>query len=286
MAKILIAGCGDVGCRLGSLLVDANHEVLALRRNVEEIPEAFIAIQADLTHKIQNAPDKIDYVVYMASAGKYKDSAYYNAYVLGLKNLIQAVQGQKIKRLFFVSSSSVFAQSDGEKVDESSPTDEHSFSAKRILEGEGIAFNSDLDATVVRFGGIYGPGRTHLIDLVRNGKAHCMEDVWSNRIHSDDCAGILAHLINMDLAGSPVEELYLGVDCQPTLSCEVYDWLAEQLCVPDVEHTEPSENSRMLRSNKRISNAKILATGYKFLYPNYQDGYANIIDDMENELID
>jgi nucleoside-diphosphate-sugar epimerase len=137
---------------------------------------------------------------------------------------------------------------------------------------------SDFPTTVVRFGGIYGPGRTYLIDLVRSGKAHCMEDVWSNRIHSADCAGLLTHLFNLNERHSEaVESLYVGVDNQPALGCEVYEWLADELSMPAVEHKEASESARLMRSNKRISNAKIKATGYAFKYPTFKEGYLELI---------
>jgi nucleoside-diphosphate-sugar epimerase len=282
MANILIAGCGDIGCRLGSLLSKQKHTVYGLRRTISAIPDCITPIQADLAETLPELPQDIDYVFYIASAGKYKDPAYYQAYVLGVKHTLQALKGQNIKRIFFISSSSVFGQSDGEKVDETSPTTDSNFSTKRLLEGEELILNSDFNATVVRFGGIYGPGRTHLIDLVLARKAHCMEDVWSNRIHSEDCVGLLAHLLNQDMAKpNSLENLYIGVDNQPTPSCEVYDWLAEQLCVPDVEHIEPKESSRQMRSNKRLSNARIRETGYEFIYPTYQDGYITILNNLD-----
>jgi len=282
MANVLIAGCGDIGCQLGSLLVQQNHTIYGIRRNVEDIPDSISPIQADLALKLPEIPSDIDYVFYIASAGKYKDSAYYQAYVLGVQHTLEAMQNKNIKRLFFISSSSVFGQSDGEKVDETSPTSDANFSTKRLLEGEALINESKTPSTVIRFGGIYGPGRTHLIDLVQSGKAHCMEDVWSNRIHSADCAGMLAHLMNYDIRNpEKVESLYVGVDNQPTPSCEVYDWLAEQLCVPDVEHIEPKESSRQMRSNKRLSNARIKSTGYEFIYPSYQDGYLALLDTLD-----
>ncbi len=274
MANILIAGCGDIGCLLGEQLSQQGHSVFGLRRNVDALPECIQPIEANLTTPIDHLPLNIDYVFYMASAGKYKDYAYYQAYVLGLKNLISALKEQSIKKLFFISSSSVFGQSEGEKVDESSPTDDSVFSTKRLLEGEAVALESNLNATIVRFGGIYGAGRTHLIDLIREGKAHCMEGVWSNRIHSEDCAGLLTHLLNCtEQDPSQIESLYVGVDNQPTLSCEIYDWLAEQLSAPEPDRKEPSEASRLMRSNKRISNAKVRALGYKFKYPTYKEGF-------------
>ncbi|WP_321326450.1 SDR family oxidoreductase [Thiomicrorhabdus sp.] len=282
MANILIVGCGDIGCQLGSILSEQNHTVFGLRRNIEELPEKITPIQADLAFALPELPEEIDYVFYIASASKYKDSAYYQAYVLGVKHTLQALKNHNIKRFIFISSSSVFGQSDGEKVDENSPTSDLNFSTKRLLEGEELALNSNIPSTVVRFGGIYGPGRTHLIDLVLNGKAHCMEDVWSNRIHSADCAGMLAFLLEKDIEKpNSLESIYIGVDSNPTLSCEVYDWLSEQLCVPDVEHIEPKESSRQMRSNKRLSNARIVNLGYEFIYPDYQAGYLALLDTLD-----
>lgn len=278
MTNILIVGCGDIGCRLGLELSKQKHTVYGLRRQDDLIPEPIQAIKANVTTSIPALPKEIDYVFYIASAGKYKDSAYYQAYVLGVKNTLNALKEHNIKRFFFISSSSVFGQVDGEMVDESSPTTEGSFASKRLLEGEELVNNSKIASTIIRFGGIYGPGRTHLIDLVLDGKAHCMDGVWSNRIHTDDCVGLLSHLFNLsERQKDVVDGLYIGVDNQPTPTCEVYDWLAEQLCVPDVEHIEPKESSRQMRSNKRLSNAKIRASGYEFKYPSYQDGYKELL---------
>ena len=278
MAKILIAGCGKLGSQLGVQLQQQGHQVWGIRRDISKLPEQIHPIAADMHRPLPELSEQFDYVLYMASAGKYKDSAYYQAYVQGTRNLVKALAAQtQLKHLFFVSSTSVFSQTDGEMVNESSPAEPHGFSSERILEGEQTISQSELPATIVRFGGIYGPGRTHLIDLVLQGKAHCMEDVWSNRIHSEDCIGILMHLITMVENGQALDELYIGVDDQPTLSCEVYEWLAEQLSVSEVDHREPSENSRLMRSNKRLSNQRIRATGYEFIYPTYQDGYQDLL---------
>ena len=279
MAKILIAGCGDIGCQLGRLLAENGHEVYGLRRDISKIPDSITPIQADLATPTPDLPNNLDYVFYTASAGKYKDTAYYLAYVSGVKHLLKDLADQNLKRFFFISSTSVFGQNDGQEVDETSPTSDANFSTKRLLEGEELVQQSAFPATVVRFGGIYGPGRTHLIDLVQQGKAHCMEDVWSNRIHSADCVGLLKHLLELNEQNpNSVDSLYVGVDSAPTPLCEIYDWLAEELCVPDVEHMEPKESSRQMRSNKRISNKKILESGYRFIYPDYQSGYRALLD--------
>ncbi|PLA75050.1 NAD(P)-dependent oxidoreductase [Hydrogenovibrio sp. SC-1] len=276
MARVLIAGCGQLGNPLGQNLINQGHEVFGIRRNPDKVSSPIQPIEADLFAPLPELPNNFDYVYYIVSAKTYNDLAYYKAYVLGLKHVIEALKNQTIKRLFFVSSSSVFGQSDGEKVTEESLAEAKNFSSRRLLEGEEVALNAPFPATIIRFGGIYGPGRTYLIDMVQQGKANCMEDVYSNRIHSDDCIGILEHL--MQLTNPDV--LYIGVDNEPALTCDVYEWLAEQLSVASVHHREPTENSRMQRSNKRLSNAKITATGYQFKYPSYREGYSEMLENM------
>ena len=276
MARILIAGCGDLGCELGSQLSEKGHEVFGIRRDVSQVPGCIQPIATDLFSQTPTLPENLDYVFYIVSANGYKDGAYYQAYVLGVKHILKALAGQNIKRIFFISSSSVFGQSDGEWVTEDSPVDGKNFASKRLLEGEEAISSSEFASTIIRFGGIYGPGRSHLIDLVMEGKAHCMEGVYSNRIHSADCIGMMIHLMEMNKP----EQLYIGVDNEPTPTCDVYEWLAEQLSVSNIEHLEPTENSRMQRSNKRLSNEKIRSAGYEFKYPSFRDGYSRLIENQ------
>lgn len=281
MANILIVGCGDLGSRLGESLSKQGHDVYGIRRDIHKIPASISPIGCDIFSANPSLPKNLNYVYYILSATNFNDDSYYQAYVLGVQNLLNSLQGQtQIKRIFFVSSTSVFGQSSGEWVDETSQVDDSSFSSKRLLEGESLINESDYPSSIIRFGGIYGVGRTHLIDLVLDGKAHCLEDSFSNRINADDCVGILEHILTIDNSVS-LESLYIGVDNQPTLTCEVYEWLAEQLSVSDIEHVDPSEHSRTKRSNKRLSNQKLRDTGYKFKYPTFKEGYLALIEQSD-----
>lgn len=277
MARVLIAGYGDIGGRLGSLLSAQNHEVFGLCRNTSRLPPYIHAVSADLFDLNTPLPKNLDYVFYIVSAKQRQDFAYYQAYVLGQSNLINALQGQTIKRFFFISSTAVFGQSNGEWVNEESEVCGNHFSTQRLLEAEAVTLKAPFPSTIVRFGGIYGPGRTHLIDSVIKGTAQCMEAFYSNRIYADDCATMLAHLMNLPHP----DNLYIGVDDTPTLLCEVVEWLAEQLSAPEINETEPSKKSRLQRSNKRLSNAKLKATGFKFKYPSYKEGYNELFKHLD-----
>lgn len=280
MARIVIAGCGDVGTRLGVLLHQAGHQVWGLRRNVARLPAEIQPISADLnrTEDLTQLPDALDYVFYTSAAGGFSDARYQAAYVDGVRNVLDALkmQQQKIKRFFFTSSTSVYAQSEGEWVDESSPALASGFSGKSIRSGETLCWQSDYPATVVRFGGIYGPGRTRLLDTLKQGNASCVEGVYSNRIHCDDCARVLLHLLQHDAP----ESLYLAVDDAPVLQCEVLQWLAQRLQVtgPDIVDTPVSEREGRLRSNKRCDNTRLKNSGFRFDYPSYREGYSAMLD--------
>ena len=176
-------------------------------------------------------PDGLEVVVYTAAASAFTEEGYRKTYVEGLRNLLEALQAgaHPVSRLIFVSSTGVYGQTQGQWVDERSPTQPGHFSGRIMLEAERIAVAEAYPAIVVRFGGIYGPGRNRLVETVRRGVA-CVESppTYTNRIHRDDCAAVLQHLMVLERP----ESLYLGVDSHPAPQCEVMDWLAGRLGVP------------------------------------------------------
>jgi nucleoside-diphosphate-sugar epimerase len=281
MANVLIAGCGYVGTALGTRLASEGHVVWGLRRRTDALPRSIRPFVADLTvpETLQALPPGLDVVFYTAAADASDDDSYRAAYVEGLHNLLSALdyQRQALPRVFFTSSTGVYAQASGAWVDETSPTEPAEFSGIRVLEGERLLLGSPFPATVLRLGGIYGPDRTRLIDRVRRGLAVCPDGppLYTNRIHRDDCAGALHHLMNVDQP----DQIYIGVDHEPAEQCEVLRWLAAQLEVspPEVEPPSGSEVRRH-QSNKRCSNAKLVARGYVFRYSSFRDGYMALLD--------
>jgi nucleoside-diphosphate-sugar epimerase len=127
---------------------------------------------------------------------------------------------------------------------------------------------------VVRLGGIYGPGRSRLIERVRAGEARCSRGapVWSNRIHRDDAARALAHLLSLERT----DAVYLGVDDEPSPICDVYRYVAGLLGVPA---PLDGEDARASESNKRCSNALLRRAGYRFEFPTYREGYRALLED-------
>ena len=280
MARVLIAGCGYAGAALGAMLDRDSHAVFGLRRRSGSLPLGVRPVEADLVipATLRDLPPQLDFVFFMAAPAGRDDALYRTLYVDGLRNLIDALVEQKLqrpKRIFFTSSTSVYGQKDGEWVDESSPAEPPGFAGRRLLEAEALLHAGPFPATVVRFGGIYGPRRTGLVERVRTGRFAYPSGAprYTNRIHRDDCAGVLRHLMQLPAP----EGLYLGVDCEPASEATLYRWLAGVLGAPPPRPGTPDATSDPERAgSKRCSNRRLLASGYEFRYPTFREGYSAI----------
>jgi nucleoside-diphosphate-sugar epimerase len=279
--KVLIVGCGDIGIALGLRLAASGNEVWGLRRSTG-LPAPLKTITADVSD-VQTLGALIeltfDYAVVILTPDSATDEAYKSVYVDGLSNVLEQLkQARSVKRLLFVSSTSVYHQSGDEWVDENSLVQPENFSGKRLRQAELVLANSGINYSIIRFGGIYGPGRRRLIDQVRAGVGCARTPVsYTNRIHRDDCVGFLQHLIVLCQQGKEVDSLYVGVDCEPATMWDVRRWLAEKMNI-DPSQLEPANTRR--GNSKRCSNQRLLATGYQLRYPNYKLGYAEILDSL------
>lgn len=279
MARVLIVGCGYVGITLGLELMREGHDVWGLRRREAALPRGIVPVVADvgLASSLAHLPVDLDCVFYMVSPGGSDDALYRAAYVEGLSNVLDALKRRPPRRFFFVSSTAVYGQEDGEWVDEDSPTVPRHFSGRRLLEAEATLRRSGIRGTSVRFGGIYGPRRTRLIERVRAGRAVTLKspEQWTNRIHRDDCAAVLMHLMKLSDPG----ECYLGVDCEPATEYAVLLWLAGVLGAPVPRRVSRRHPELRLRpGNKRCSNERLIATGYEFRFPTYREGYRAVLE--------
>ncbi|MFT5357631.1 MAG: nucleoside-diphosphate-sugar epimerase [Polyangiales bacterium] len=267
MMKVLIAGCGYVGGSLAAMLVRAGDEVTTLRRSPTPTPGAAL-VQADLASltNLRTALGGLsfDAVVYSASPGGRSDDAYRSAYVDGLRNVLTTNQTSNV---ILVGSSGVQEQGDGAWVDETTPIVPEGFVARRLFEAEALVRRRG--GSTLRLAGIYGPGRERLIDSVEEGRAKIPPGpLYTNRIHRDDAARMIAHLLRHERR----HDLYFGCDLEAAPYADVLRFIASEL---NVAPPEPGEATR--RSNKRIRSARIVRTGFRHLYPTYREGYGAII---------
>lgn len=276
MSTVLLAGCGSIGLELGQRLLEAGFQVIGLRRS--EVAAPFPLLQVDFTQPIDPKifPGDIDYVVHTATPAERSDAGYERAYPNSVRQLLTALQGHSLKRYFFVSSTAVYTQDAGEWVDESSVTAPIHFNGVRMLEAEQLLLQSGMPATCVRFGGIYGQGRNFLLRRVQHGcEVQSVPPSFTNRIHQTDCVGMLQFLLQQSEAGAALEQIYLGVDNDPATDETVCTWLAQQLKAPTPILKQAAADAAC---NKRCSNQRIRALGYRFTYPDFRSGYRAVLD--------
>ncbi len=286
MAKILMVGCGDIATGLSAELAASGHQCFGLRRQSNQLPDTIQALQGDVTdpQTLTGLPEGLDFVVVTLTPASLDEAGYRRSYVEGLRNLIKALHDQKqsLQRLLFVSSTSVYGQSHGEWIDEYSDTTPAGYAGKVMLEAERLAQQCGFASTRIRFSGIYGPGKNRMLQWVREGiGCASYPPHYSNRIHRDDCIGVLRHLIEMNLAGQFPEDLYLASDPNPTPYHKILEWLREQLGV----ESEPGFDisSKLRGGSKRCSCQRLLNSGYQFRHPDFRSGFKALLTTTEQQ---
>lgn len=298
---VLMAGCGDLGTEAGLRFAAAGHRVVGWRRSPAKLPAVIEGIEADLTTApLPHIPADTTAVVVAVAADSPTEDAYRAAYVDGLANVLDALERARahngvalpsmVRRVLFVSSTAVYGDAGGGWVNESTTPEPGGFSGRIIREAEKLLLKrlqgTGLTPIVLRLGGIYGPGRTRLIDQVRAGSAVSpAEPRYTNRIHRDDAAAAIVHLCTMAADPDPV---YLGVDNDPAELGEVQRFLAAELGLPQPPSEVPggglgggsggtAGGEPSPGGNKRCSNALLRSTGFEFAYPTFREGYRAIL---------
>ena len=279
--KILLAGCGDIGQHV-AIKLDSSYQCFGLRRTPFVFSDRITPVVADLTDQQQLSNvlnEKIDIVVATLTPSSRSEDAYHKAYVETSKALSTVINqaAYQPKLVIWVSSTSVFGEHVSGWIDERSPALPTSFSSKALLQAECNISELHCKHIVIRFSGIYGPGRHRLISEVESGIGRPAEpEYWTNRIHSEDCAGIITYLIEEHLSQKPLESLYIATDCEPVTQHKLRDWLAMQL---GVSLTEQPSSRGLLR---RLSNKRLIKAGYQFAFPTYREGYQSLINSLSD----
>ena len=287
--RVLIVGCGYVGLPLGVELVRLGHEVFGLRRNAaaeNELKAASIQpLFGDVTQPetLARLPREFDWVINCVAAGGGADD-YRQVYLQGTRNLIEwlapasaeASARQALKKFIYTSSTSVYAQTDGSQVKESSPTEPLAETAKILVETEKVLLAAVAErkfpAVILRVAGIYGPDRGHWFKQFLKDEARMEGDGsrFLNMIHRDDLVGCIIAALKNGRAG----EIYNAADDEPVSQQHFFQWLTQALDKP-LPPSEPAADRKRGATNKRVSNRKLrMELGHQFKYPNFRKGYS------------
>lgn len=286
-SSVLIVGCGEVGIRAGLLLHAQGWSVTGVRRDIARLPAAFAGRVANYTQPGSldfAAQLQPDFVVTTLNPADRSVTGYRDGFRTATSNLLAGLGSHRPRHIVMASSTRVFAEADGGWVDESSALTTSDPWAQEIIAAERQLLDAGLPASVVRFAGIYGIPGGRLLSRIRRGELCPPEPVsYTNRIHREDCAGFLVHLLLMAQAGKTLQPLYIGVDDLPAPRYEVESWLARELGLEDLIVAQPAPGDDPTRHNtaghKRCRNAALHQSGYSLIYPDYKSGYGALLGD-------
>lgn len=277
--SLLVIGCGDLGAPVARHYAEAGWRVWGLRRRPQGLAPAVEPIAADVTRPETLAPLTglaPEFVLAALSPGAADDEHYRAVYVDGLRHCLERLDRTRLRRLLWVSSTSVYHQNDGGRVDETSPVAPPGFAGRRLLEAEALLAAMAVPHCIVRFGGIYGPGRDRLLRQLRANRRSPERPVhYSNRIHRDDAIGILRFLLQCAASGRALETLYVGVDREPAPIAEVERWFADHLGLD--YGAMPLSPTPLRGGNRRCDSARLQALGYRFIYPDFRAGLPTLL---------
>ncbi|MEM0970629.1 MAG: NAD-dependent epimerase/dehydratase family protein [Verrucomicrobiota bacterium] len=270
---IWIFGAGYVGAALAKR-VSSRDTVLALTLSRESadslndtLPSGATAAVADLTQ-----PDSLrrlsqtfpvpDALVHCASSGRGGAEAYRSVYLGGCEHLLELFPNVP---LLFTSSTSVYPQTSGEVVDESSSAQPSRETGKLLRQAENLVLPHH--GIVARLAGIYGPDRSVLLKKILEGTAVIESGTsrYLNQIHRDDAASAIDHLLTQGAPGT----IYNVCDGNHPTQREVTEALAHHFGKPMPPEKAPDLNRKRGWTHKRVSSQKLRDLGWKPSHPSY-----------------
>ncbi len=272
--KKLIIGCGYVGCRLAARWRDSGHQVFATTRSPiradQFAQKGWKPVLCDITQPAGIELPELDVAVIAVGFDRSAGPSMREVYVDGLENVLKGLSPEA--RCIYVSSTSVYGQATGEMVDENSETLPQESSGQIVLEAERVLRAIRPQATILRFAGIYGPGRLLREQALREGKPIVASpDRWLNLIQVED--GVSA-IERAEARGEP-GRIFNVADDQPVKRIDFFSRLAELLGASPPRFEPPSSGALPPheQTHRRISNRRMRSElGVQLAYPSYREG--------------
>lgn len=282
MSRVLVVGCGYTGRRLARRLLEAGQDVAGTTRDRERAA----SLRAEGIRPLVLDVEEED------AAARLGEEAPHACYYLvpplegapeAAARAAEAVGGAALEAFVYASSTSVYGDRGGERVDETADPAPDSPAGEARLEAErSLLEQAELPgprARIGRIAGIYGPGRS-LEDAIAAGRYHLVEgtEAWSNRIHVEDLVTALVAVWRRGEDG----RVYNLSDDEPHRSADFARRVAELagLELPTITLEEARRRysaDRLARKlgSKRVSNRRLREElGVELLYPTYREGLA------------
>ena len=283
---IVIIGCGDIGKRVAKIWKNQGKSVFGVTRSEESLEvlrqQHIHAISADLddlssTNALSEQLFKDSLVYYFAPPPTQgiEDSR--------MANFLKCLDMDNLPaHLIYISTSGVYGDQQGKLITEQTPANPQVDRAKRRYHAESqlilLSKASSLAVTILRVGGIYGPGRLPLQRLKDHiPMLHEHLSPQTNRIHADDLAQVCVAAATAKAAG----EIYNVSDGTNSNMTEYFNTIAD-FCgldrppLVDWDEAEKSISKGMLsylKESRKMDNSKMIKElDIQLLYPTLKDG--------------
>lgn len=278
MKRYLIIGQGAIGLPVAVELARRGLDVTGLARTAKVYPKMDNApkfIQKNANELHANDLMNFSHILIIVTPDKNADRvmAYRDSYLKICQHIANIYKENpslfvELARVYFLSSTSVYGQDNGEVVDEYTQTMPLVDTAKVLEQAEKTLQAVFLDkATMIRASGIYGVDRTRLIDMAYKQKPKTTMQ-YTNRIMDTDLVNVVANLMSDDGYDKGV---YLATDLKPVLMGEVLDFIGQQLGLNDIQDTRISP----VTGKRVVSNIN----PDWLMFKDYQQGYMYILNE-------
>ncbi len=268
--RLAVLGAGYIGLAAARACRDAGASVWAVRRRAQAGEAGVSFVAGDLASSdIPGLPGAFDAVVLTVAPSGESDS-YGQTYPLAARTAVALARATGARALVYTSSTGVYGGQDGAWVDEATPRRGSGPGNRALLEAEDTLLGSGLDGvTVLRVAGIYGPGRDPRGRYSQPGLLPMRGEYWVNLAHQADI--VAAIMASLAYAGPP--RVLNVADGTPATAADVARWCAAAQGRDPSSLVFDGENSPS-RSNQRVSNAALVATGWKARFPSFREGFA------------
>jgi nucleoside-diphosphate-sugar epimerase len=278
----LIVGCGYLGSRVARLWREKDNAVAVVTRSAGRAAElrtaGYTPLVADVTDgasldRIRQLVG-IDSVLYAVGIDRASGKSMREVYVEGLRNTLDALP-VSVRRFIYISTTGVYAQTDGSWINEDSPSEPAREGGRICLEAEALltqhAFHDR--AIILRLAGIYGPGRIPRRDELLSGQPiTAAPDAWLNLIHVDDAARIV---LAVEGQVKP-PRVYLVSDGRPVRRRDYYAEAARLLQAPQPVFDADKAGAladRRGSTDKRVNNARLTSeVAVDSQFPSFREG--------------
>lgn len=262
--KISLLGCGWLGLPLAQHLIKKGYILKGSTTSFEKI--VVLKSFSIEPHLIALYEDKIEgdisiffhqsEILIIDIPTKLRGLAKEN-FVQKIKNLIPFIEQSTIKKVLFISSTSVYEDTENLSIitEEILPNPDTE-SGKQLFEVEQLLQNNNnFETTILRFGGLIGDDRNPIKTLA--GKKEIANPLAPiNFIHQTDCIGVIEAILNQN----SWNETFNAVGLKHLSRKQYYSNKANDLGLDS-----PEFNEENISIGKYVTNEKIIKQlGYTF----------------------